>query len=297
MPTTDSKTDSSGSLKSVPSSTASGRDDVVRLLTTFYGIMGHIPEEDGALVGMATALCADHSLEIIELAMNRCMRECQFPVRLPDIFLRIPGAEVPKIEAEMRAAWDVLIKFVNKWCRWNDGYFDAHVEQGAPKLPQRITDTVRRTGGWRVYLRMESSDFPHQQKRFFEEYQAWTAVERVLPDLEKQIFLLPASSLQQLAAPNSENADGAARDVRDMQNAEAATNAKIVKPFPAPRKVPEPMTSEQLRDRREMLRQQIETLKAKRAQPAEAPESRLLIHTCRNRRRHKTGNRSATPSS
>jgi hypothetical protein len=242
----------------------------------FYGIMGHMPEEDGALTGMATALCADHSVETIGLALNRCMRECRFPVRLPDIFLRIPGSEVPKIEAEMRAAWDVLIQFVNKWCRWNDGYFDgenshvvsARIEPGAPELPQRITDTVRRTGGWATYLRMEPCDFPFQQKRFFEEYQAWLAVERVLPDLAK-VLQLPEAQIKQLTG--SRTMDNAA------QKSTAASNLDVPVKTPAPKSVPEPLTSEQLRDRREMLRQQVETLKAKRVRSEKAHESRLPI--------------------
>jgi len=67
---------------------------------------------------------------------------------------------------------------------------------------------------------------------------------------------------------------------RPKQLAPAAQPIKnpdpIVKTFPS-RSAPEPLTCEQLCDRREMLRQQIETLKAKRAQPAEAPESRIPI--------------------
>jgi hypothetical protein len=38
---------------------------------------------------------------------------------------------------------------------------------------------VRRTGGWTVYLGLSAREFPFQQKRFFDEYQAWTAVEAV----------------------------------------------------------------------------------------------------------------------
>jgi hypothetical protein len=231
--------------------------------------MGHMPEEDGALTGMAKALCKDHSLDSIELALERCMKECRFPVRLPDIFIRIPGAEVPEIEAEMRAAWDVLIKFVNKRCRWNDGYFDgenshvfsARVEPGAPELPHRITDTVRRTGGWAAYLRMEPSDFPFQQKRFFEEYKAWAAVERVLPDLAKALQL-PEAQIEQLTG--SRTMDNAARNPAVSSNLDSPVKTST------PKSVPEPPTSEQLRDRREMLCQQAETLKEKRTRRSQA---------------------------
>jgi len=236
---------------------ADDHEAVVKNLITFYVMMGHMPEEPGAVAAMAEALCQDASVESIQCALTRCMKECRFPVRLPDIFSRIQGQEVPKIEAEMRGAWDVLIKFVDKWCRWNDGYFTAHVEKDAPELPQRIMDTVRRTGGWAVYLGMERPDFPHQQKRFFEEYQAWIAVEHLAPDFAKVLQLpeAPAQPKQLAPAP------------QPIKNPDP-----VVKTFAA-KSPPEPPTCEQLRDRREMLRQQAETLKAKRAQP----ESRLPI--------------------
>jgi hypothetical protein len=119
---------------------------------------------------------------------------------------------------------------------------------------------------------MEPSDFPFQQKRFFDEYQAWTAVERVLPDLAN-ILQLPAKAILQLAAPKSENA-GAANHAHDVRDAAPATCADIVKPFSPPRKVFEPLTSEQLRDRsREMLRQEIEALNAQRARFGRSPQN------------------------
>jgi hypothetical protein len=48
-------------------------------------------------------------------------------------------------------------------------------------LGDRILDCVRRSGGWKTYKCATDEDFPFLQKRFFEEYQAWTAVERVDP--------------------------------------------------------------------------------------------------------------------
>lgn len=168
--------------------------------------MGHKPEVDGSLAMMATALLGKSTVEGIEHALRRCMDECRFPVRLPDIVVRIPGREVPAIDAEMRAAWDVLTRFVSKWGRWGEDYQHAYVEKGAPTLPARITDTVRRTGGWGAYLILSYTDADRardaqfQQKRFFEEYQAWTAVEQVLPDLAK-VLQLPASRVLQLVKP------------------------------------------------------------------------------------------------
>ena len=47
-----------------------------------------------------------------------------------------------------------------------------------PELPQRIQDTVRRVGGWRVLKNPSEADFPHVQRRFYEEYRAWAATEQ-----------------------------------------------------------------------------------------------------------------------
>jgi hypothetical protein len=138
------------------------------------------------------------------------------------------------------ASWDVLLKFVDKWCRWNDGYFSARVEKGAPELPQRIVDTVRRTGGWAAHLGMNQGSFPFQQKRFFEEYQAWVAVERVLPDLSK-VLQLPPSRVLQLVKPITPT-----EEVREVKEA--------VGPAVIPRAPVPPPTPDQLRDRAAVMK-------------------------------------------
>jgi hypothetical protein len=145
--------------------------------------MGNPPDAPGAMNSMAVVLLSEATPAEINAALNRCLRECRFPVRLPDIFLRIPGHEIPPIEAEMRKAWDVLIDFVGKWIQ-SDLHGNYAPSKGCraspmPKLAPRILDTVRRTGGWSTYKCMSDSDFPFQQKRFFEEYLAWTEVNSI----------------------------------------------------------------------------------------------------------------------
>lgn len=172
----------------------------------FYAVVGHPPDVPGAINAMAAALLEELTLEEISVALKRCRRECRFPVRLPDIFLRCPGHEVPKPEAEMRAAWDVLTAFVKKYvgCDPEGNYGPEHgfwgkmriggksYENRFPALSQRILDVVRRTGGWRQYKCMTEEDHPFQQKRFFEEYAAWRATENVMP------MMLPAAAAKQL---------------------------------------------------------------------------------------------------
>jgi hypothetical protein len=164
-------------------------------LHAFYGGVGNPPTVDGALAMMAKALVSKASIEQISTALDACMFE-KFPVRLPHIFARIPGLDAD-VNAEKRLAWEVVEKFASTWLRWNDDRTVASIADGAPELTTRIRDTVRRSGGWSVYLRMTDEDFPHQQKRFFEEYEAYDEIQHVAADPAK---LLQMPGGKQLAA-------------------------------------------------------------------------------------------------
>jgi hypothetical protein len=210
--------------------------------------MGHRPDEPGALAMMADILCQSATDEQIAHAMTRCSRECHYPVRLPDFLQRILGQEIPETEAEGRKAWDLVTSFASKWVQ-SDPEGKYVITRGVrssdpPKLSDRILDTVRRTGGWKVYACMNAEDFPFVLKRFLSEYEAWTAVERIeLPKLIREMPLL-----RLVAKPM-----GAPRVAAPKQEPTAAPAFKA-------KAVPVPMTEAQLRDRREMLRQQSERL-------------------------------------
>ena len=196
---------------------------------------------------MAADLLGDGAtLEQISAALKRCRKECRFPVRLPDIWQRIPGREVPQAEAEMRAAWDIVVRYAGKWLRWNPERTNASPDADAPKLPQRSVDCVRRSGGWDVYLTMNHESAPFIQKRFFEEWQAWTATE---PIVHAQVKALSAPQLKQLPERKQmEKPRGPIANLVQMRNVSQ-----------------EPMTAEQIRDRRAILKQQLERVIATRA--------------------------------
>jgi len=208
--------------------------------------MGSRPDEPGALALMAEILTQSATDGQLDAALTRCAHECRYPVRLSDILQRIPGLEVPQLEAEARKAWDVLMGFVSKYVG-NDIYGIFGPEHGwypksYPKLSDRILDSVRRTGGWKVYKCMSNTDFPFMQKRFLEEYAAWSAVEQVVSG--KLLTEMP--QLQLVAKP------------MDLPST-------TVQPKPAGqqvvvKKILEPLTDAQVQDRREVLRQQAEFL-------------------------------------
>jgi hypothetical protein len=168
---------------------------VLELLRTFYGAVGNPPTVEGSLALMATNLSGRASIDEINAALNECST-IEYPVRLPHIVARLPGGKTD-VDAEARLAWQLVENFSSKWLRWNDDRTHASIEGGAPDLAPRIADTVRRSGGWSVYLRMTDEDFPHVQKRFFEEYKAWTEIERIS---DRSRLLETPAPVKQLAA-------------------------------------------------------------------------------------------------
>ena len=213
-------------------------------LARFYSVVGSRPDEPGALALMAEILTQNATDEEIDGALTRCARECRYPIRLPDILQRIQGQEIPQLEAEGRKAWDLVISFVSKWVQSDvEGHYV--ITRGVrssdpPKLAQRILDTVRRTGGWRAYKCMTNDDFPFQQNRFLEEYEAWTAVEQIVPSK-----LLSEMPRLQLVAKQM-----------DPPRITEPKHEQPVAPAFKPKSIPEAPTDAQIRDRREMLKQQ-----------------------------------------
>lgn len=219
-------------------------------LARFYSVVGRGPEEPGALALMAEFLTQSATDEQIDLALTRCARECRYPVRLPDMLQRIQGQEIPQLEAEGRKAWEVVTSFVDKWIR-SDVEGNYVIDGGArssepPKLAQQILDTVRRTGGWRAYKRMTNEDFPFQQKRFFQEFKAWAAVEQIPSG--KLLTEMPRLRLV------AQSMDPPGRDGQTKAAKLVGAPGFRAKPIPAQ------LTDAQLRDRREMLRQQAAAL-------------------------------------
>jgi hypothetical protein len=222
--------------------TSAEAEAIVRSLSGFYDMVGRAPEEPGTLAKMAAYFLAKGiTAAQVTAALNLCVEQCRFPVRLPDIMQRIPGYEVPAIEAEARAAWDTAVMFVEKYvgCDAEGQYGPEHGMYGAwgppdeagearhparyPQLSRRILDVVRRTGGWIQYKRMTEEDQPFQQKRFFEEYMAWTAVEQVT-DFGK---LLTMPEIKKLSMPKANTTELGQAQPISAAGAPAAGNADV----------------------------------------------------------------------
>lgn len=190
----------------------------------------------------------DLSDEQIRRSVGRAIRELKWfpkPAELRELVGHNPRDEQ---DAEARAAWGVVVNFAEKYVQ-SDPQGCYVVDQGVRRVPppvlsQRILDTVRRTGGWRAYKLMRASDLPHQQKRFIAEYGIWTAVEQV----PESRLLTEMPRLQLVAKPI------------EPPSVTEPKQEQPKAPASKPKPMPEPLTDAQLRDRREMLRQQIAAL-------------------------------------
>jgi|SRR5437899_13085160 len=139
----------------------------------------------------------DLDLESLRLAFTCARRELKFFPKIAEIRKLAGAGREQAQDAEARKAWDILASFVRKYVS-NDVHGNYGPEHGwypksHPKLSDRILATVRRTGGWKLYACMTDGDFPFVQKRFFEDYEAWIAVESI--EVPKQIQDMPRFQL------------------------------------------------------------------------------------------------------
>ena len=176
----------------------------------------------------------------LAMAFGKARRELDFIPGVAEIRRLALADEESKLDGETRAAWDIVTKHVQKWGRWNSERDSAYIEDGAPILPRRALDTVRRSGSWMAYLAMDADSFPFQQKRFFEEYKAWTSTELSLPMLAAQLQLPP-------------------KQVKTIK--QLAKSMDMVPAAPTPRNSLREFTADEWATRRQELKQQAEEAK------------------------------------
>jgi hypothetical protein len=130
--------------------------------------------------------------DAIARALTRCRREIRgkngFPpvLTIADVLDRAGVLTEDQVEdSECRAAWDEVQRYINRHVVRNPwGVYEEHDFVGSrgrvpkPELPDRLRDTIRRVGGWQAVVNPALDDYPHVQRRFYEEYRAWAATEQ-----------------------------------------------------------------------------------------------------------------------
>jgi len=205
---------------------------------------------------------ADLSQEQLERALWRARRELRFFPKIAEL-RELAGASAEETQAaEAHKAWDLLLDFVDTWIHADvEGRYGP--EQGCrrfppPKLEQCILDCVRRLGGWKRLKTASEQDVPFLKKDFLEEYSSWEAVDAI-----------DASHMLTAVAPKLQlKSMDPGRPKPQTVPQQTAVPTK-------PKPVVEPFTLLQVADRREMLRQQAELIKAKYATKPNSPNQTL----------------------
>jgi hypothetical protein len=186
--------------------------------------------------------------DVLTVAFGKARRELDFVPGVAEIRRLAGVAEEGTVDAEARAAWEMLELFVKRYvdCDVYGNYGPEHgwYPKTYPLLSERIIGTVRRTGGWATYKLLTDESFPFQQKRFFEEYKVYSLVQP-FTDAGKLLVMQPRKELA--AAPT---------EPKSLKAAQPITQTAIKPVSPEP-------TEAELHDRREMLRQQAEAMKKK----------------------------------
>jgi hypothetical protein len=197
--------------------------------------------------------------EALMRAFTRARRECQFFPTISELRKLAGANDCIEQEVEARAAFQAVIESLER----------NGIDAGIRHLPERVQYAVRQCGGLfqfnqRLQVRYGDDDNPSfmdsrspefLQKDFIAAYEAFTVHKAVLPELaDKGIARLPSNVREFLGAALPQNTG----NVPDSRN-----TADVIMPRYRPKIIPQPLTDAQLRDRREILRQQIEVLKSR----------------------------------
>jgi hypothetical protein len=190
------------------------------------------------------------------IAFERARQELKFFPKLAEL-RELAGAkpqDLRNIEAE--AAFKFVCDYLRKWGvdlipLWQGGKL---IE--APPLPSRVDYALRRIGGLRYLNQITAESRPFMQRDFVEAYNQAPLAESLAPQLQEMF------GERKLLGEVKLLTSGMAMDSPGPQTDQVRTPPplKVLRP----KSIPRTMTQAEVRDRREMLRQQAEVLAAKR---------------------------------
>lgn len=190
---------------------------------------------------------SDLTQEQLKRAFWRARREMRFFPKIAELReLAGLGSAKEQSAAEALRAWDTVTNFADVWVQ-ADPFGKYQIDQGArpfppPVLSAKLLSTVRRCRGWRAFKCRTPEDEPFLRKEFLDAYK----IADVAADVPLERLLIAAS------APVKKLTGETQRPLEPLPVLPSKANT-----------VPEPLTAEQIQERREMLRKQAEELKAK----------------------------------
>jgi hypothetical protein len=194
----------------------------------------------------ATDLSADLSQEQLRLALTRARRECQFFPKICELRQFAGGSVEDQLQVETEAAWTWASDYLRKWGAERLPLYQSGKRVEAPQLPARIEYALRRIGGFRGLNHITEESRPFMFKDFCEAY-------KQAPIAEQTVRFQDQFGPKQLMG-EIRQLGGAPRGL--SQSSAQAQPTAIVRL--KPKRMQEPLTDAQIRDRRALLRQQSE---------------------------------------
>jgi hypothetical protein len=194
----------------------------------------------------AEDLVADLSRPQLEVALKRARRELKFFPKISEL-RDLAGAKTEDaLHVEADAAWQFANRYLEKY-----GVVKYDRDE-RPALPPRVDYALRRVGGLWALNQMTSESRPFMYKDFCEAYRLAPTAELLAPQLAEKLC-----------------ARKLLKDVKELTSARTGSEKPSgAQPTQAPtfwaKPIPASPTDAQIRDRREMLRQQRDKLQSKR---------------------------------
>jgi hypothetical protein len=199
---------------------------------------------------------ADLPYERLRIAFTRARRELSFFPKIAQLRELAGRAAKDERNAEAEAAWECANAYLREW-----GVDRMPIRSGgklttSPVLPPRIAYALRRIGGLAGLNQITEERRAFMFRDFCEAYALAPVVESLTFELMDKF-----------------SADRQVKQLMDGPKVDQPQRKQAVRVVPRPKPVPVPMTDAQLRDRREMLKQQAAAILRQRAQRSEGEKS------------------------
>lgn len=170
------------------------KTECIKALTILANVLQHsvTPQVLGAY---ASVLCLELTKDQFNAAMSKATKTCKYFPR-PSEIIEFAGLSQKSMEqAESDSAWITVCEFSDKWVQ-SDVHGRYVVDSGCrmgkpPQLPDRLSESVRRVGGWQRIKCMRRSghedsngtvvkaDYEWVRKEFIEAFNSWEAFKAV----------------------------------------------------------------------------------------------------------------------
>ena len=259
----------------------SAHEQIIALLSTFYAVVGNPPEVLGALNGMAAALMEEGAtVEQVAAALRQC-RRVKFPVRLPHILENLPQHGTDDGRPGVELAWAMCPRSEEVSVVWTAEMAEAfgmsrallmHGDEIGARMvfkeqyPQLVSRSRAEQAPikWIVSLGWDAADRVRALSEAIEKKRITAAhAYGLLGPVQQDELLsqLPVPERKMLTGdvkPNQRMLSGFQKSLAVIRE---STTMPELQTEPRPEKVK--LTEAEMLDRREMLRQQLHTLRAK----------------------------------